>query len=100
MNAAARGRASECRLVAGAVDVNVARQCIDVSATIELRLQPFQPENAMSDRRLTLSAPGVTNHFAALEHRTHGPAAAHFSCDAMQTKRRAIRIHFLANAET
>ena len=49
MNAALRSRFADGFLIAGAVDVNVARVRIHVRALIKTRLQTFEPQDARGD---------------------------------------------------
>ena len=63
VNAAARLRAAERRLVAETVDVNITLMRIDVAPAVESGLQPFQPENAMDNRALRLPEPDAAITF-------------------------------------
>ena len=99
MDAAARHRPANRRLVAGAVNVNVARVRIDVAAAVEPRFESFQPQNARGDFCVRHPLPGITDGLAPLEHRSHRPAATNFFHDAMQSERRAVRAGGLADAK-
>ena len=87
-------------LVRRAVDVNVARVRIHVAATVESRLQPFQPHNARGDfgvRKFRLRH--VADDFARFENRSRRFTRADFFRDAMQSQRRAIRAFRLPDAK-
>jgi hypothetical protein len=90
---------SKPRLVARAVDVNVALKRIDLAAAIESGLESFEPEDAICDRGARPARPGVTEHFPIFEHGADWPAATRLYGNAMKAKRRAIRIFFLPNPE-
>src|ERR1051325_11758726 len=100
MDAAARGRSAERRLVARPMDVDVAVEGVHAAAAIDRGFQAFEPEDAVRNRRIRQTAPGVADHFAAFEHSARGPATANFLRDAVQTGRSAIRIFPGAHAET
>ena len=100
MDATVRRGTANRRLVAGAVNVNVARMGIHVAATVEAGFESFQPENARGDFRVRHPPPGIADWLTALENRSHRPAAADFFHDAMQSERRAVRAGNLADAKT
>jgi len=90
MDAAARRGLANRRLVAGAVNVNVARMRIHVAAAVEAGFESFQPENARGDFGVRHPLPSVADGLAALENRSHRPAAANLFHNAMQSERRLI----------
>ena len=100
MNAAVGRGTAKARFVARAVNVNIAFVGIDISATIESRLQTFQPENPVCDRRKGLPIPGVASEVATFENRSDRPAAAGFFRDAMKSAWRHVRAGNFANSET
>ena len=100
MDATARRGFANRRLVAGPVNVNVARVRIHVAATVEAGFESFQPENARGDFCVRHPLPGVADWLAALENRSRRPATADFFHDPMQSRRRAVRPGNLADAKT
>jgi hypothetical protein len=77
------------------VNVNVTAERIYFSASIQARLQTFQPQDAMYDGRIGQALPGEPHRLSPAKYRSHGIASAHFACDAMQPKRGLLRIHHL-----
>ena len=82
-----------------AVDVYVPRMRIDVAALIESRLEALKPEDAVRNGGLGLLS-DCADHFAALKHRAGRQSVTKFFRDAMQAKRRFVRVLRLANAES
>ena len=100
VNAAARRRTADGRLVARAMNINVPRVRIHLAAAVEPGLKAFQPENARGDLGLRHPLPGVTDGLPPLENRPRRPAAANFFHHPMQAQRRAVRAFELADAKT
>lgn len=100
MDAPVRGRASETGFVAGAVDVNVARERIDVLAAIEIRFESFEPKDACGDGRIRFALPSKSNGLATFENGADRPASSDLLRDSVQSQRSAIRASRLPDAET
>ena len=99
MDATARRGFANRRLVADAVEVNVAGMRIHVAATVEAGFESFQPQDAGGDFGFRHPLPGVADWLAALENRPYRPAASNFFHDPMQSQRRTVRTGDLADAK-
>lgn len=99
MDTTMRSGTAQRRLVAGAVNVNVAGVRIDLAAAIETRLQTFEPKNARGDGSQREALPGVAGKCALFEIRSNRPTAADFFRDAMESARRHVRAGNFADAK-
>ena len=86
MNTAAGLGPAEGRFVAEAVDVNVTPKGIHLAASIEARLQTFQPQDAVDDGRIRVSVPLQSNWLSTSEDCADERAAANFPGNAMEAQ--------------
>src|ERR1051325_5051948 len=99
MNAATRSRLSEREFIPDSVDVDVACEGVHAAAAIETGFQPFEPQDAVRNRRVRPASPRQSDGGATLEHRAHGPTRADLPRDPMQSERCAIGVRKLSGAE-
>src|SRR5580692_111520 len=100
MDAAAGGGFAYAGLIGSAVDLDIAGVGIHITAAIEARLQPFQPEDACRDFGVgKLRLRDMANDFASFENCSGLYPSADFLGDAVESQRRLIGAFDLPDAK-
>src|ERR1043165_3044845 len=77
------------------MNINIAAESIDLPPAVAARLQPFQPKDAMHNRRIRQPLPGKPGHLPVAENGADRMPSTNFARHTMQPAWSLLGIDYL-----